>query len=114
MASKKPGKPVAVISAVIILLSVAALFLLQNFRDIPFSQSWPVLPMAAGLCLAVGSMVELGGAILGFFLLVILSTTGTYPLSKSWPFILIWIAFLVVVGYLRSKAAKKKKASSSS
>jgi hypothetical protein len=114
MASKKPGKPVAVISAVIILLSVAALFLLQNFRDIPFSQSWPVLPMAVGLCLAVGSMVELGGAILGFFLLVILSTTGTYPLSKSWPFILIWIAVLVVVGYLRSKAAKKKKASSSS
>ena len=111
MASKKPGKPVAVISAVIILLSVAAVFLLQNFKDIPFSQSWPVLPMAVGLCLVAGSMIELGGAILGFFLLVILSTTGTYPLSKSWPFILIWIAFLVVVGYLRGK---KKKASSSS
>jgi hypothetical protein len=112
MASKKPGKPVAVISTVIILLSVAALFLLQNFRDIPFAESWPVLPMAVGLCLAVGSMIELGGAILGFFLLVILSTTGTYPLDKSWPFILVWIAVLVVVGYLRTKAAKQKKASS--
>jgi len=111
MASKKPGKPVTVISAVIILLSVATLFLLQNFRDIPFSQSWPVLPMALGLCLAVGSMIELGGAVLGFFLLVILSTTDTYPLSKSWPFILIWIALLVVVGYVRSKTAKKKSAS---
>jgi hypothetical protein len=114
MAPKKPTKPVAVISAVIVLLSVAAVFLLQNFRDVPFSQSWPVLPMAVGLCLVAGSMIELGGAILGFFLLVILSTTGTYPLSKSWPFILIWIAVLVVVGYLRSKAAKKKKASSES
>ena len=111
MASKKPGKPVAVISAVIILLSIAAVFLLQNFRDIPFAESWPVLPMAVGLCLAVGSMVELGGAILGFFLLVILSTTGTYPLGKSWPFILVWIAVLVVVGYLRSKAAKKNASS---
>ena len=111
MASERPGKPVAVISAVIILLSVAAVFLLQNFKDIPFSQSWPVLPMAVGLCLVAGSMIELGGAVLGFFLLVILSTTGTYPLAKSWPFILIWIAVLVVVGYLRGK---KKKASSSS
>ena len=111
MASKKPGKPVAVISAVIILLCIAAVFLLQNFRDIPFAESWPVLPMAVGLCLAVGSMVELGGAILGFFLLVILSTTGTYPLGKSWPFILVWIAVLVVVGYLRSKAAKKNASS---
>ena len=105
MASKKPGKPVAV------LLCIAAVFLLQNFRDIPFAESWPVLPMAVGLCLAVGSMVELGGAILGFFLLVILSTTGTYPLGKSWPFILVWIAVLVVVGYLRSKAAKKNASS---
>ncbi len=111
MASRRAGKPVAVISAVIILLSVAAVFLLQNFRGIPFAQSWPVLPMAVGLCLAVGSMIELGGAILGFFLLVILSTTGTYPLAKSWPFILVWIAVLVVVGYLRSKAAKKKASS---
>jgi len=108
MASKKPGKPVVVISAVIILVSVATLFLLQNFREIPFANSWPVLPMAVGLCLAVGSMVELGGAILGFFFLVMLSTTDTYPLGKTWPFILIWIAVLVIVGYLRTKAAKKK------
>ena len=108
MASKKPGKPLAVISAVIILLSVAALFLLQNFHNIPFAKSWPVLPMAAGLCLAVGSLIELGGAILGFFFLVMLSTMDVYPLAKSWPFILIWIAVLVVVGYMRTKAAKKK------
>jgi hypothetical protein len=107
MAAKKPGKPVAVISAVLILLSVAAVFLLQNFRDIPFAKSWPVLPMAVGLCLAVAAYVELGGALLGFFFLVMLSTMDVYPLSKSWPFILIWMAFLVVVGYLRTKAAKK-------
>jgi hypothetical protein len=111
MASKKPGKPVAVISAVIILLSVAAVFLLQNFRDIPFASSWPVLPMAVGLCLAVGSLVELGGAILGLFFLVLLSTMDVYPLAKSWPFILILIAVLVIVGYMRTKAAKKKNPS---
>ena len=70
-----------------------------------------VLPMALGLCLAVGSLVELGGVILGFFLLVIFSTMEIYPLAKSWPFILIWIAVMVVVGYLRSKAAKKNASS---
>lgn len=111
MATKKPGKPVAVISAVIILLSVAAVFLLQNFRGIPFAQSWPVLPMAVGLCLGAAAYVELGGAILGVFFLVILSTLDVYPLDKSWPFILIWIAVLVVAGHLRNKATKKKASS---
>ncbi len=67
--------------------------------------------MAGGLCLAFAGYFELGFALLGFFLLILLANLGTIPpFSKSWPFALIWIAILVVVGYMRSKSSSKKAA----
>jgi len=109
MAAKEKKTPVAVISAVLILLSLGALFLLNNFGDIGFSESWPVLCMAVGLCLAVGGMVELGLGIMGLFLLLLLSELQIFAFGKSWPIILIWLAILVVVGYVRSRSEEKKK-----
>ena len=111
MAANEKKAPVAVISAVLMLLSLGALFLLNNFGEVGFSQSWPLLCMAAGLCLAVGGMVELGLGIMGFFLLLLLSEMGVFAFKKSWPIILIWLAILVVVGYLRSRTEEKKKTS---
>jgi hypothetical protein len=111
MAVKPIKKPVAVISAVIILLSLGALFLINNFGEVGFGDSWPVLCMAVGLCLAVGGMLELGLGIMGLFLLLLLSELEVFAFAKSWPIILIWVAILVVVGYLRSRFEEKKKTS---
>jgi len=112
MAKKESKFPVGVVSAVVILISVAAVFLINNFGEVGFGDSWPVLPMAIGLCLSLGGMLELGLAVLGFFLLILLANLGEIPpFSESWPFALIWIALLVVVGYVRSRAASKKKPS---
>jgi hypothetical protein len=109
MAKKESDFPVGVVSAVIILGSVAAVFLINNFGQMGFADSWPVLPMAVGLCLAAASYVELGLAVMGFFLLILLANMAVVPpFGKSWPFALIWIALLVVVGYMRSRAAAKK------
>ncbi len=109
MAKKESDFPVGVASAVIILGSVAAVFLINNFGQMGFADSWPVLPMAVGLCLAAAGYVELGLAVMGFFLLILLANMAIIPpFGKSWPFALIWIALLVVVGYMRSRAAAKK------
>ena len=108
MAAKEKKTPVAVISAVLMLLSLAALFLLNNFGEIGFSESWPVLCMAVGLCLAVGGMVELGLGLMGFFLLLLLSELEVFAFKKSWPIILIWLAILVLIGYMRSRTEEKK------
>lgn len=111
MAAKEKKTPVAVISAVLILLSLGALFLMNNFGEVGFSESWPVLGIAVGLCLAVGGLVELGLGIMGLFLLLLLSELEMFAFKKSWPIILIWLAILVVVGYLRSRSEKNKKTS---
>ncbi len=111
MAEKGSKVPVGVLSAVVILGSIATVFLINNFGEVGFGNSWPVLLMAGGLCLAFAGYFELGFALLGFFLLILLANLGTIPpFSKSWPFALIWIAILVVVGYMRSKSSSKKAA----
>jgi hypothetical protein len=103
---------VGVVSAVLILLSLAAVFLINNFGEVGFGDSWPVLLIAAGLSLALAGYLELGLGIGGVFVLVLLANLDVIaPFSKSWPFVLIWIAVLVVVGFLRARASGRKTAS---
>ena len=110
MAEKKSAFPVGVVAAVVILCSVAAVFLINNFGEVGFGQSWPVLPMAVGLSLAFASYLELGLAIMGFFLLILLANLGSIPpFGKTWPIALIWIAVLVVVGWMRGRAEKNRQ-----
>ncbi len=112
MANKNSGLPVAALSAVVILGSVAAVFLMNNFGEITFGQSWPVLGMAVGLCLVFATYLELGLVIAGIFLLILLANLEQIPaFGKSWPFALIWIAILVVAGAMRSRATRKKSGS---
>ena len=110
MAAKENKLPVGVIAAVLILGSLAALFLLNNFGEVGFGDSWPVLLIALGLTLAFAGYPELGLAIGGAFLIILLSNLEVIPpFSKSWPFILVWIVLLVVFGYLRGRTAAKKQ-----
>lgn len=109
MVEKKSKFPVGVVAAVVILCSIAAVFLLNNFGEVGFGKSWPVLPMAVGLSLVFASYLELGLAIMGFFLLLLLAYLGSIPpFGKTWPIALIWIAVLVVVGWARDRAEKKR------
>jgi hypothetical protein len=98
----------SVIAAVVILGSIAAVFLIANFSEYQISECWPIIPMAIGVGLMLANFIELGLSITGAFLILLLANLEVIPpFSKSWPFILIWIAILVVIGYLRSRTSSK-------
>jgi len=96
---------VAVITTVMVLGAVAAVLLLHNFTEVSFASTWPVILIAGGLCLAFGGFLELGLVLIGSFLIVLLANLRILPgIGQSWPFILIWLALVVLIGYLRSRA----------
>jgi hypothetical protein len=111
MPDKSGNTTAMVITGVVILLAVAAVALLSNFAEISFGSTWPVLLMAVSLGLLAFRFWELGFGLFGFFCIWLLSNLGVIPaFSKSWPFALIWIALLVVIGFLRARSQKGRTA----
>ena len=106
---------VAVMATVLVLGAAAAVLLLHNFTTAAFSATWPVLLIAIGGCLIIAGYLELGLVFVGSFVLVLLANLGVIPIiAKSWPCILIWLALVVVIGYLRSRARDDHQSSGSS
>jgi hypothetical protein len=89
--------------------------LLHNFTAVSFASTWPVILIACGACLAFGGFLELGLVCIGSFLIVLLANLRILPgIARSWPFILIWLALVVLIGYLRSRARAELDGSDSS
>ena len=66
---------------------------------------WPLLLMAVGGGLAAFGFLELGLGLIGVFGILLLANLEVIaPFGKSWPFTLIWIAAVVVIGFLRARA----------
>ncbi len=111
MPEKSGNTTAMVITGVLILLAVATVALLSNFVDVSFGSTWPVLLMAGSLGLLAFRFWELGFGLFGFFCIWLLSNLEAIPaFSKSWPFALIWIALLVVIGFLRARSQKGQAA----
>ncbi len=111
MAEKKSNPVPMVIAGALLLVSIAVLALISNFSDTGFGVTWPVIFIAIGLGLITYGFWELGLGVSGFFLIWLLASLEVIPeFSKSWPFTLIWIVILVVIGFLRSRSGSRKNA----
>ena len=104
MARKQVSGAPMVICAVLMLGAISAVALIGNFSQTGFGQSWPVLMIALGLSLLFFGYWELGLSLFGIFLIWLLANLALIPtFSKSWPFALIWIAVMVVIGFVRAR-----------
>jgi hypothetical protein len=105
MSKTKPNTPAIVLSAVVLLGALATVALVANFSETTsFGQVWPGVAAAMGVSLLFWGFLELGLGVAGVFLLWLLANLGVLPeFSKSWPFTLIWVVILVVVGFLRAR-----------
>ncbi len=109
MAEEKSNPVQMVISVALLIISIAVVALIDNFGDTGFSLTWPVVFIAIGLGLITFGFWELGLGVSGFFLILLLSKVEVIPgFSKSWPFTLIWIVVLVVIGFLRARSGSRK------
>ncbi len=105
MTQPKPNMPAIVLSAVVLLGALATVSLVANFSETTsFGQVWPGVAAAVGVSMLFWGFLELGLGVAGVFLLWLLANLGVLPeFSRSWPFTLIWVVILVVVGYLRAR-----------
>jgi hypothetical protein len=107
MAGKGFGKVTGLLAGVILLGSVAAVFLIQNFGSWGLGATWPAVVIAAGLCVAMVGYLELGLGVAGIFVIWLLCNLAVIPpVGKSWPFFLIWMAVMVVVGFIRGRSGR--------
>jgi len=97
---------VSTLVGVVFLAAVVAVALIHNFSNHSVGQTWPILLVGLGFCLAVAGMIELGLGLAGVFLVWLLANLGVIPpFSKSWPFIIIWVIVMVVFGFVRARAS---------
>lgn len=107
MSEKPIGRATGMISGAVLLLSVAAVFLIQNFGSVGVGRTWPAIVAAAGLCLTLVGYLELGLGVAGVFVIWLLSNLGAIaPVGKSWPIFLVWMVVMLIVGFLRSRSSR--------
>jgi|DewCreStandDraft_4_1066084.scaffolds.fasta_scaffold01324_24 hypothetical protein len=107
MAQKPVSRAAGVISGAVLLLSVAAVFLIQNFGSVGVGRTWPAIVAAAGLCLTLVGYLELGLGLAGVFGIWLIANLGVIaPVGKSWPIFLIWMVIMLVVGFMRSRSSR--------
>ena len=111
MSKPRANSWVLLLCGLVAIGAVAAVGLVANFGGDGFEITWPVLVMGLGLSLAIAGYFELGLLLFGAFLVWLLGNTGVLPtFSKSWPFALIWVAIVLIIGYLRARQGTRKGA----
>jgi hypothetical protein len=106
-----PNKPAQVAAGVLLLCTLAAVALVANFFELTFGQLWQGLVVGLGVSVMFWGFLELGLGLIGVFGLWLLANLGVLPeFGKSWPFALVWIAVMVVVGFLRARGSAPGKA----
>jgi hypothetical protein len=105
--NKGPG---AIVAAVLVLGTLAALFLIQNFGESGLDRTWPALLIALGISLIPFGYLELGLATSGVFCVGLLANLKLIPaFGRSWPFALIWVIGVLIVGFFRSRQSVRAK-----
>jgi hypothetical protein len=111
MPEQKATTASMVVVGVVVLLAIATVALIGNFTEATFGDMWPVLAMAVGGALVAFGFMELGLGLIGVFGILLLANLEVIPtFGKSWPFTLIWIAAVVVIGFLRARARSQGSA----
>jgi uncharacterized membrane protein (DUF485 family) len=108
---KKPPNAALAVGSIVMLLTLAGIYLAKNNYGGPgLGDTWPALGMAVGVCFLVGGMLEMGILLTAGFGLWLGANLDWLSGTQLWPFILVLIALLVAVGYIRARAEHDKKA----
>jgi len=106
MKAKKPASAGMAVGAILMLVVVAGMFLSAYTYDGPgLGQTWPALFIGVGVWFLLGGLLEMGIGLMGLFSLWLVSNLGYASFSKLWPFLILLVAVLVAVGYIRSRAS---------
>ena len=102
---KKPTSLLGALGAVVLLLSLAGVFLVRYTFDGPgLGVTWPVLPMAIGLVLAMARYFEIALALVGFFGLLLGGNLEAFSFGRAWPFAIVIVVIAVLIGFLRARS----------
>lgn len=111
MARAKSPPNAAVAAGVILMLVIfgAMLIVRYTYGGPGLGKTWPALLIGVGICLAIGGLLEMGIGLAALFGVWLAANLDYITFSKVWPFVIILVAVLVAVGYIRARAAHDKE-----
>ena len=106
---KKPASAGAAVGAIVGLVILAGMMLSAYTYSGPgLSKTWPALFIAVGAWFVMGNLLEMGLGIMALFGLWMAHNLNYVDFWKLWPFIILLVAVLVAVGFIRARAASDK------
>ena len=108
---KKPPSAGLAVGAIAMIVTVAGMLLVKYTYEGPgIGDTWPAVGIAVGVCLLVSGMLEAGIFLMAGFGLWLGANLDWVSGKKLWPFVLLLVAVLVAVGYIRARSEHDKKA----
>jgi hypothetical protein len=99
------------VGGIAMIVTFAGILLVKYTYEGPgVGDTWPAIGIAAGLCFLLGGMLEMGLVMMSGFGLWLGANLGWMSGKKLWPFLLLVVALLVAVGYIRARAEHDKQA----
>lgn len=107
---KNPASAGITVGAIVMLVIFAGQMLSHfTYKSYSFGTTWPALLIGVGFGFIIGGMLEAGLGIMAIFSLWLASNLNWVAFSDYWPFIILLVAVLVAVGFLRARAASDKE-----
>lgn len=108
---KKPPSAALAVGAIAMIVTLAGILLVKYTYEGPgLGDTWPALGIAVGVCFLVGGMLEMGLFLMAGFGLWLGANLDWVSGKSLWPFLLLLVAVLVAVGYIRARAEHDKQA----
>ena len=108
--AKSPPNAAVAAGVILMLVTFAVLLIVRYTYDGPgLGKTWPGLIIGVGICFAIGGLLEMGLGIIALFSVWLASNLDYITFSKVWPFVVLLVAVLVAVGYIRARAASDKE-----
>ncbi|MDX9999966.1 MAG: hypothetical protein RBU30_01590 [Polyangia bacterium] len=110
MRAKKPASAGMAFGAILMLVVVAGMFLSAYTYPGPgIGKTWPAIFIGVGVWFVLGGLLEAGLGIMGLFGLWLASNVTNLSFSKLWPFLILLVAVLVAVGFIRARSSSEQK-----
>jgi len=110
MKAKQPASAGKAVGAIVMLVIIAGMFLSAYTYNGPgLGKTWPALFIGAGFWFLLGGLLEMGIGVMAFFGLWLSSNLWGLSFGKLWPFLILLVAVLVAVGFIRARASGEQK-----
>ena len=97
------------VGAILMLVILAGMMLSKfTFKSYGLSDTWPALLIGVGIWFVLGSMLEMGLGIIALSGMWLAHNLKWIAFWDYWPFLILLVAVLVAVGYIRARAASDK------